>query len=76
MKKTLKNSKVRALMIMSLSLVLALAMLAAGTICYLDLSDAVEHMGRIQKIVTPQKREYEKIYKLFKDKVTTELAEE
>ena len=52
------------------------AMLAAGTICYLDLCDAVEHMGRIQKIVTPQKREYEKIYKLFKDKVTAELVED
>lgn len=45
------------------------AMMAAGAVHYESLSEAVSHMGRISKTVTPQKCVYDEIYKKFKNKV-------
>lgn len=45
------------------------AMLAAGSVYYSSLSEAVSHMGRIARTVKPQKRIYEDIYKHFKEQV-------
>lgn len=45
------------------------AMLAAGSVYYGSLSEAVSHMGRIAKTVKPQRRIYEEIYKQFKKQV-------
>lgn len=49
------------------------AMLAASGVYYDNLSEAVSHMGRIAKIVTPQKSRYEEIYKKFKERAESDL---
>ncbi|MDO4938958.1 MAG: FGGY-family carbohydrate kinase [Lachnospiraceae bacterium] len=42
------------------------AMLAASGVYYSSLGEAVAHMGRIAKTITPQKSRYEEIYKRFR----------